>query len=104
MMGFAVAQPILRTRLKILPVDLPVPETAISLVALKDRTLSPVAQLFVDWTHEFTKSLAPRWPDRTLLLRGLLARGAARGGSLELSDPSLAAFFNFGRPFLPLRL
>jgi DNA-binding transcriptional LysR family regulator len=47
-------------RLKILPVDLPVPETAISLVALKDRTLSPVAQLFVDWTHEFTKSLAPK--------------------------------------------
>jgi DNA-binding transcriptional LysR family regulator len=47
-------------RLKILPVDLPVPETAISLVALKDRTLSPVAQLFVDRTHEFTKSLASK--------------------------------------------
>jgi DNA-binding transcriptional LysR family regulator len=47
-------------RLKILPVDLPVPETAISLVALKDRTLSPVARLFVDWTHEFTRSLAPK--------------------------------------------
>jgi hypothetical protein len=43
-----------------LPVDLPVPETAISLVALKDRTLSPVAQLFVDWTHEFTRSLATK--------------------------------------------
>jgi DNA-binding transcriptional LysR family regulator len=47
-------------RLKILPVDLPVPETAISLVALKDRTLSPVAKLFVDWTLEFTKSLASK--------------------------------------------
>jgi DNA-binding transcriptional LysR family regulator len=47
-------------RLKRLPVNFPVPETAISLVALKDRTLSPVAQLFVEWTHDFTKSLASK--------------------------------------------
>lgn len=45
-------------RLKVLPVELPIPDSANSVVTLKDRTLSPVAQRFIDCAREVTKPLA----------------------------------------------
>jgi DNA-binding transcriptional LysR family regulator len=44
-------------RLKVLPVDA-ITVSPISVVALKDRTLSPVAQLFIDFAREVTRPLA----------------------------------------------
>src|SRR5262249_37356986 len=44
-------------RLKVLPVELPIPESSNSVVTLRGRTLSPVAQLFIDCAREVTK----RW-------------------------------------------
>jgi DNA-binding transcriptional LysR family regulator len=46
-----------RTALKILPVDLPVPDWPTSIATLKNRTLSPVAKRFVDFAKEITRSL-----------------------------------------------
>ena len=45
-------------RLKVLPVELSIPISSTSVVTLKDRTLSPVAQLFIDCAREVTKPLA----------------------------------------------
>ena len=44
-------------RLKILA-ELPIPVSSSSVVTLRDRTLSPVAQLFIDCAREVTKPLA----------------------------------------------
>jgi DNA-binding transcriptional LysR family regulator len=43
--------------LKVLPVDLPTTRRSIGVVTLKNRTLSPVAQLFIDAAHGVAKSL-----------------------------------------------
>jgi DNA-binding transcriptional LysR family regulator len=45
-------------RLKVLPLDLPIAASPISVITLKDRTLSPVAQLFIDFVREVTNSAA----------------------------------------------
>jgi DNA-binding transcriptional LysR family regulator len=45
-------------RLKVLPVELPIPVSSTSVVTLRDRTISPVAQLFIACAREVTKSLA----------------------------------------------
>jgi DNA-binding transcriptional LysR family regulator len=45
-------------RLKVLSVELPIAAPPISVVTLKNRTLSPVAQLFLDFAREVTKSVA----------------------------------------------
>ena len=45
-------------RLKVLPVELPIAAPPISVITLKNRTLSPVAQLFLDFAGEVTKSAA----------------------------------------------
>lgn len=44
--------------LKRLPIDLPSTRTPIAIVTLKQRTLSPVAQLFIDCAREVAKPLA----------------------------------------------
>ena len=44
--------------LKVLPVDLPTTWRPIGIVTLKNRTLSPVAQLFIDAAHNVAASLA----------------------------------------------
>jgi DNA-binding transcriptional LysR family regulator len=49
-----------RPQLKILPVDLPVVPMPIGIVTLKNRTLSPVAQLFIEQAREIAKPLAKR--------------------------------------------
>jgi DNA-binding transcriptional LysR family regulator len=44
--------------LKVLPVDLAIEPRPVAIVTLKDRTLGPVAKLFVDCAREITKRLA----------------------------------------------
>ena len=44
-------------RLKVLPIDFPVTAPPISIVTLKDKTLSPAAQLFLDFTREVVQPL-----------------------------------------------
>jgi DNA-binding transcriptional LysR family regulator len=47
-----------RFALKRLPIELPVEPFAVAIVALKNRTISPVAQLFIDCAREVAKPLA----------------------------------------------
>jgi len=49
-----------RFSLKKLPIELPVPPFAVAIIALKNRTISPVAQLFIDCAREVARSLAKR--------------------------------------------
>lgn len=44
--------------LKALPVDMPTARRPVGILTLKNRTLSPVAQLFIDCAHEVAKPLA----------------------------------------------
>ena len=44
--------------LKVLPVKLPVGPRPVAIVSMKNRTLSPVAKLFIDCAREVTKPLA----------------------------------------------
>ena len=43
--------------LKVLPVELPVPSWPLGVMTLKNRTISPVAQLFLDYAYEVVKPL-----------------------------------------------
>ena len=47
-------------RLKVLPVDLPVPSWPVGIMTLKNRTLTPVVQLFIDCAREVVKPLASK--------------------------------------------
>jgi hypothetical protein len=42
---------------KALPVELGIPPRAVAIVKLKNRTLSPVVELFVDQAREVAKSM-----------------------------------------------
>jgi DNA-binding transcriptional LysR family regulator len=44
--------------LKVLPINLPTTRRPVGIITLKNRTLSPVAQLFIDCAHEVAKPLA----------------------------------------------
>jgi hypothetical protein len=44
--------------LKVLPVDLQIPLSPVSIITLKNRTLSPIAQLFIDRALEIMKPMA----------------------------------------------
>jgi DNA-binding transcriptional LysR family regulator len=46
--------------LKVLPVELPTARVSVGIVTLKNRTLSPVAQLFIEHAREVAKPLAKR--------------------------------------------
>jgi DNA-binding transcriptional LysR family regulator len=50
--------PAWRPGLKVLPVELPMARTSIGIVTLKNRTLNPVAQFFIDCAREVAKPLA----------------------------------------------
>ena len=52
--------PIRRPELKVLPVELPMARVPSGIVTLKNRTLSPVAQLFVDGARKVAKPMAKR--------------------------------------------
>jgi DNA-binding transcriptional LysR family regulator len=45
-------------QLKVLPVDLPIPPWPVGVMTLKNRTLTPVVQLFIDCAREVVKPLA----------------------------------------------
>ena len=47
-----------RTDLKVLPVNLSMAPVPVGIVTLKNRTLSPVVQLFIEQAREVAKSLA----------------------------------------------
>jgi DNA-binding transcriptional LysR family regulator len=44
--------------IKILPIDLAIPAGAVGIITLKNRTLTPVAQLFIDCAREVVKPIA----------------------------------------------
>ena len=46
------------SEIKVLPVDLPTSPVPTGIVTLKDRTLSPIAQLFIKTAREVAKPLA----------------------------------------------
>jgi DNA-binding transcriptional LysR family regulator len=48
-----------RDRLKVLPVDLPAHSWPVAIVTLKNRTLSPVVERFIECAREAAKSIAP---------------------------------------------
>ena len=45
-------------RLKVLPVDLPIPPLPVGILTLKNRTLTPVVRLFIECAREVVKPLA----------------------------------------------
>jgi DNA-binding transcriptional LysR family regulator len=47
-----------RFSLKVLPVDVPVRPWPVEIITLKNRTVSPVVQLFIDYLRTFTRSMA----------------------------------------------
>jgi DNA-binding transcriptional LysR family regulator len=47
-----------RPELKVLPIELPLARVPVGIVTLKNRTLSPVVQLFIDCTREVAKPMA----------------------------------------------
>jgi DNA-binding transcriptional LysR family regulator len=49
-----------RFALKKLPIELPIQPFAVAIIALKNRTISPVAQLFIDCAREVAKPLVKR--------------------------------------------
>jgi DNA-binding transcriptional LysR family regulator len=49
-----------RSELKVLPVELPMARRPNGIITLKNRALSPVAQLFIDWARDVAKPLAKR--------------------------------------------
>jgi len=45
---------------KRLPIELPITRRPLGIVTLKNRTLSPVAQLFMDCAHKLAKDMAKK--------------------------------------------
>ena len=58
--GFRIEISARRPEIKVLPVELPIGRVPVGIVTLKNRTLSPVAQLFIDCAREVAKPLARR--------------------------------------------
>jgi DNA-binding transcriptional LysR family regulator len=56
----ALRFPTQRSELTVLPVKLPMVRVANGIVVLKNRTLSPVARLFIDTAREVAKPLAKK--------------------------------------------
>ena len=54
--------PVRCPEIKILPVELPLAPVPVGIVTLKNRTLSPVARLFMECAREVAKPLAKRRP------------------------------------------
>jgi DNA-binding transcriptional LysR family regulator len=54
-----------RSSLKALSVDLPIPPQSVGIVTLKNRSLSPVAQLFIEAARAIVKPLAAKPPGRS---------------------------------------
>jgi DNA-binding transcriptional LysR family regulator len=65
-----------RFSIKALPLDIPPTPWPVAVVTLKNRTLSPVVQLFIDHLREFAKSVEAAVPAPSRL-PGVRARGSA---------------------------
>ena len=52
--------PTKRSEIKVLPIELPMARVPNGIVTLKERTLSPVAKLFIEHAREVAKTLAKR--------------------------------------------
>jgi len=65
-------------RLKILPVDLPAPPWPVGIMTLKNRTLTPAADLFIDCAREVVKP--PAWKSRKSLAGRNVISATARSG------------------------
>jgi DNA-binding transcriptional LysR family regulator len=50
--------PAKHSSLKVLPVELPTTHRQIGIITLKNRTLSPLAKLFIEHAREVAKSIA----------------------------------------------
>ncbi len=55
--SFSLRLPRKHPSLRALPVELPGPQIPIAIVTLKERTLNPIAKLFIDQVREITKSM-----------------------------------------------
>jgi len=58
--SFMLKLPTKRVSLKVLPIELPTMYRQIGIIRLKNRTLSPLAQLFIEHTREVAKTLTKR--------------------------------------------
>jgi DNA-binding transcriptional LysR family regulator len=58
--GFVLKGPLRDRSVKALPIDLPMTRRPVGVVTLKNRTISPVAQLFIDMAREVVKPLTKR--------------------------------------------
>jgi len=58
--SFMLKLPTKRVSLKVLPIELPTMHRQIGIIRLKNRTLSPLAQLFIEHTREVAKTLTKR--------------------------------------------
>jgi len=56
----ALTLPTKRSEIKVLPVELPTESTPIGILTLRNRTLSPIAQLLIENAREVAKPLAKR--------------------------------------------
>ena len=56
----ALRFPTKRQGIKVLPVQLPFARVPVGIVTLKNRTLSPVAQLFIEHAREVARPLAKK--------------------------------------------
>jgi DNA-binding transcriptional LysR family regulator len=55
---FVLTGPLRDQSLKALPIDLPMTRRPVGIVTLKNRTISPLARLFIDRAHEVARPLA----------------------------------------------
>ena len=70
-----------RFSLKVLPVDLPVRPWPVAIVTLKNRTLSPVVQRFIEYVRAYTKSIAAAPVPAKSLVRS--SGASSKGGEAE---------------------
>jgi DNA-binding transcriptional LysR family regulator len=63
--------------LKVLPVDLPVRPWPVAVVTLKNRTLSPIVQLFIDHLRAFTSSMDTGPKPQKMSASAKVLKGAA---------------------------
>jgi len=56
----ALRFPVRRAEIKALPIELPSARVPVGIVRVKNRTLSPVARLFIETAHAIAKPLAGR--------------------------------------------
>jgi DNA-binding transcriptional LysR family regulator len=76
-----------RFSLKVLPVDLPVRPWPVAILTLKNRTLSPVVQLFIDHIRASATSMAAPHRGRPAMRRRLskFTTGNSRRGNASLT-------------------